>query len=43
MKVRTQIFPKIVKNDFNELINNNYGSANDNKHKKINQLIIFVS
>ena len=43
MKIRTQIFPKMDKNYFNELKHIYYGRANDNKHTKVNQLIIFVS
>ena len=34
MKIRTQIFPKIDKNDLNELKHIYSGWANDNKHKK---------
>ena len=43
IKVRTQIFPKIDKNDFYKQMHIYSGSANDNKHKKVKQLINFVS
>ena len=42
-KVRTQIFPKIGKNYFYKQMHIYSGSANDNKHKKVKQLINFVS
>jgi hypothetical protein len=43
MKTRTQIFPKINKNNFIKLKHIYIGSANYNKHKKIYWLIMFVS
>ena len=43
MKTRTQIFPKIDKNDFIKLKHIYSGSANYDKHETIYRLIIFVS